>query len=83
MNTDIQKISDFLAEMMDGQETPVCGSEAEQQLFSAIRRLLARKRSQDFEVLGHMALSLVINRMSSSIGAAQALQNFIQGGDHA
>ena len=78
MNADIQNIITFLRDQMDGADVPPQGSNAEQELSTAVGNLLRHKSPRELEFLGLQVLSTVIERMRGNIAAAQALQRFIR-----
>ncbi|MFZ1852376.1 MAG: hypothetical protein WAU15_09200 [Nitrosomonas sp.] len=77
-NPDIKTVIDFVRGQMDGGAVPPQGSNAEQELSTAVGNLHRHNSPREQEFLGLALLDAVIDRMRGNIAAAQALQRFIR-----
>ena len=81
MNQNIQTLVDLARDLMDGQQPPV--GQALSKVEAAVSELQKHQSPAEYELLGVALMGVLLRRVASEIHAAEALQKFIRGGDHA
>ena len=82
MKKHIDEIIEFLTAQLDGEQPPPLGSKALARLSEAVGTIQQKATGTELQMLGLRALGVVIDRVRSGIGAAEALRAFIRGDGH-
>ena len=79
MNNDIETITGFLIEQMDGALVPPNDSAALQLLSASVGRVVGGGDAE-LHLLAARVVGVVIDRVRSSISAGEVLEHFLRGG---
>ena len=79
MNQNIQTITDFLSDRMEGEPCPAAKSAEMQKLSAAVAELHKHDSQQELRELALRVLGLVIDRARASLRSEALLEKFIRG----
>ena len=77
--SNIEIITQFIAEQMDGEPVPPAGSSAFKQIHKSVGEILKHNSTRELELLAHHVLGEVINRVGANVKAQATLEKFIRG----
>lgn len=81
--SNIETISEFISQQMDGQPIPASGSKDFEQLRQAVSEIATHKSGQELQMLAMHILRVVSDRVTSNLHAEKALLYFLSGGKNA
>lgn len=79
MNNDIETITEFLIDQMDGAQVPPHDSAELQQLHASVKRVLGAGDAR-LHLLASQVIGVVVDRVRSSLAAGAVIANFQRGG---